>query len=256
MTTDSLTFGQFAQDFFSENCPRMRQFKQLGKEFAPRYINEQRRVLTCFILTDKVLYNTPVLSMKRFHVQRFIDKTINNYGITRKSKGILSLLKIILKELFYLEYIDRDIAAGLRSIVYKEKEKGILSLQEIKEFLNPKLFDSLTERAFFTTALLCGLRKSEARALFWSDIDFDNDVITVQRAWKDGKTLGLPKNGKARTTWAPKLVKTLLLEYKRLNCSSGDLIFTVSESWVQRHFKQLMERMGIDCKAAILSFTV
>jgi len=40
-----------------------------------------------------------------------------------------------------------------------------------------------SERAFWATALFCGLRRGELRGLQWLHVDFENGVIRVERSW-------------------------------------------------------------------------
>jgi integrase len=40
-----------------------------------------------------------------------------------------------------------------------------------------------SERAFWATALFCGLRRGELRGLQWLHVDFEDDVIRVERSW-------------------------------------------------------------------------
>lgn len=41
----------------------------------------------------------------------------------------------------------------------------------------------LSERAFWSTALFCGLQRGELRGLQWLHVDFDAGVIRVERSW-------------------------------------------------------------------------
>lgn len=41
----------------------------------------------------------------------------------------------------------------------------------------------VSERAFWSTTLFCGLRRGELRGLQWLHVDFDAGVIRVERSW-------------------------------------------------------------------------
>lgn len=59
--------------------------------------------------------------------------------------------------------------------------------------------------------MLSGLRRGEATALTWDDVNFDKGTIQVNRSWNfKQKSFKPPKNGKARTVYIPnKLVNYL-----------------------------------------------
>lgn len=60
--------------------------------------------------------------------------------------------------------------------------------------------------------MLSGLRRGEATALTWQDIDFDNSTISVTKSFDfKQRKIKEPKNGKARTVFVPKL----LIDYLR-----------------------------------------
>ncbi len=64
--------------------------------------------------------------------------------------------------------------------------------------------------------MLSGLRRGEATALLWSDIDFENDTISVTKSY-DFKAgcLKPPKNGKPRIVSVPKLLTSYLSGIER-----------------------------------------
>ncbi len=43
----------------------------------------------------------------------------------------------------------------------------------------------LADRAIYATALYAGLRRGELRGLRWTDVDFERNLIRVERAWDD-----------------------------------------------------------------------
>lgn len=55
--------------------------------------------------------------------------------------------------------------------------------------------------------MLSGLRRGEATALQWSDIDFENKTISVSKSYNfKTKKMKLPKNGKARIVVVPQIL--------------------------------------------------
>ena len=60
-----------------------------------------------------------------------------------------------------------------------KKEMDFYTLEEFKQFLSCE--DDLKWKCLFETLYYCGLRRGEARALNWADIDFVNRTIRVNK---------------------------------------------------------------------------
>jgi integrase len=248
-----LTFGEFAQPFFSVTCLRLQRSRLSGRTFSPRYIEEQRRILTQCILTDNTLCSTAVNKLNRRDLELFVLRVVQRCGYSRKSKAIVDLVKLITKELYNYDYIAHDYTKTLCSIHYQEAPRGILSRSEVRLLLSDEPYESLKEQTFFTVSYLCGLRKSEVLALKWKDIDFKYNTVHVMRAWKSETEIGLPKSGKPRISWLPLPAKKLLTAYHGAGDLPENFVFTsdrklcqrLSNTWVQKHFVKIMDRMDV-----------
>ena len=255
---ENLTIGSFASLFYTKNCPHLRHFRLSGHvNSSQRHINMQQQLIKKHILTDNELCSFSITDLKGYHIEGFLERTVAKSGYNRTTKAIIDLLKLILAELYRQDLTEKDLSKKIKRIKYEEKERGCLTVEEVYEFLKPNYYENTFERALFATSLLCGLRRGEVLALHWHDIDFKHNCVRVKNAWKDTKTLGKPKNGKARVTWLPPLAKILLsaLREEQKDDSNGDLIFKsrfkgcvrLSETYVQKHFRKIMARMGTDC---------
>jgi integrase len=81
------------------------------------------------------------------------------------------------------------------------------------------------ERAFWAIALFAGLRRGELRALRWSDVDFERNVVRVERAWDDYEGEQEPKSfaGRRRVPLAG-LVRRELVAHKLATGRSGEAL--------------------------------
>jgi integrase len=75
-------------------------------------------------------------------------------------------------------------------------------------------------RAFFTTALWCGLRPGELTGLRWDDVDFDAGVIRVRRSLKQGEDGvlspgSLKTESSRRTLSLPDAVRSALVALRK-----------------------------------------
>lgn len=82
----------------------------------------------------------------------------------------------------------------------RKKEMDFWTHEEFKKFISVE--DDLMYRTFFKVVYYCGLRKGEARALDWNDIDFNNNTLTIRKGLSDNV------NGKRYIITSPKTLKS------------------------------------------------
>ena len=88
--------------------------------------------------------------------------------------------------------------------------------------------------------MLSGLRRGEATALLWSDIDFKNKTISVTKSYNfKQNTLKAPKNGKSRIVSVP----TVLIDYlSKAERTSPYVITTANNTMMtESAWKRLLE---------------
>ena len=137
----------------------------------------------------------------------------------------------------------RSMATKRRNKVERRQKQKLVVGRDIPE---PIEIDALLQktvddrwRAFFLTAIRCGLRASELRGLRWQDINFKKSEIQVcQRADRYGE-IGNPKSADSQRT-VPVLPKTLAaLQTWKLQCPKLDgrrnLVFPNGNGHVEQH---------------------
>lgn len=82
----------------------------------------------------------------------------------------------------------------------RKKEMDFWTHEEFKKFISVE--NDLMYRTFFKVVYYCGLRKGEARALDWNDIDFNNNTLTIRKGLSDNV------NGKRYIITSPKTLKS------------------------------------------------
>ena len=97
--------------------------------------------------------------------------------------------------------------------------------------------------------MLSGLRRGEATALQWNDIDFVNNKISVTKSYNfKAKEFKAPKNGKARVVSVPQILidylKTLPKESMFVLTNSSGKMMT-DDSW-RRMYQSYMHDMNIE----------
>lgn len=101
---------------------------------------------------------------------------------------------------------------------FKEKE---IKEESSKEVWSREQFDSFLEfveddiyAAFFTLLFWTGLRRGEAKALTWNDIDFEKSLISIRRSLS-GKTKGKTLEPKAPKTQGS--IRTIPIDYQTMS---------------------------------------
>jgi integrase len=159
--------------------------------------------------------------------------------------------------------IHRNPAALVKRPAVERKDAGYLSAQQAEALLETIRGDRL--EALYRVMLATGLRRGEALALHWRDVDFDAAVVRVR--WTLSRTsagleLGEPKTEKSRRTVPLPIpaVETLRAHRKRQAAEqlaagslwqSNGLVFTseigtpLEPRNVLRRFEALAERAGL-----------
>lgn len=105
---------------------------------------------------------------------------------------------------------------GLKLTVSKsEKTPDILTLDEIRVLLREAKRNHHPWYPIWAIALLTGMRSGELYALEWSDVDLENERITVSKSYHTrGKVVKSTKNGRWRTIPINVELQALLKELK------------------------------------------
>jgi integrase len=119
---------------------------------------------------------------------------------------------------------------GLKIVLKEEKRPEILKVEEIRKLLYEAREFRSKWFPIWGMALLTGMRNGELYALKWSDIDFERDLITVQRSFnKRTNEFKSTKAGYWRTVPISSELKTLLLELRESR--SGEFVLPRLIEW-------------------------
>lgn len=103
-------------------------------------------------------------------------------------------------------------------VIKDENKIKYITIEDFNKFIS--VIDNDLYRTFFYFAMYTGCRKGEIFALTWNDIDFDNNVISINKTLNEeikGKfTITSTKNNQNRKIKMNKLLVNILLEYKNL----------------------------------------
>ena len=104
-------------------------------------------------------------------------------------------------------YIERNVISSVARIKSPRRERRVLNQDEINALLEACMGSHIYP--IVVTALHTGMRKSELLNLGWSDIDFDQQIVTVQ-----AKNGWHTKNYRSRTLQMTPVLYRVLMDHK------------------------------------------
>lgn len=175
----------------------------------------------------------------------------NNAFKKYKKNTLVSLNSLLKSFLEFCEqegYIEKTPYFKITMKNAKEGEKiNPFSLNEIKAILQS--IPDLRLKAFLTTAFLTGLRTGEQLALLWSDIDFKNKKININKSLNISGVITSPKNKPSiREVDLLEPVEKILKELKATEPANKKMIFLSvpkRTQYFQRAFKKLLKALNL-----------
>ncbi len=188
-------------------------------------------------------------------VSKITKESVTNYhnnAFKKYKKNTLVSLNSLLKS--FLEFCEQEgytEKTPYFKITMKNAKEGEkidpFSLNEIKAIL--KSTPDLRLKAFLTTAFLTGLRTGEQLALLWSDIDFENKKININKSLNLSGVITSPKNKSSiREVDLLEPVEKILKELKATEPANKKMIFLSVPKRTQdfqRAFKKLLKALNL-----------
>lgn len=195
------------------------------EKLADNYIKKHCKI-NCKPSTQ-LLYNTYI----KVHLQEFKKKIarnitksdiinlileIKNKGVTNKTiNGIITFVLAVLNYSVEMDLLKGYIVPKIKKLVQVRPEIKFLNETQIKVFLEVAKNDRFY--AFFATALYTGMRRGELLALEWSDIDFKNSRLKVNKQLYKGVAQPTKTNKERIVDIPPNLLE--LLKQEKQNCN-------------------------------------
>lgn len=184
-----------------------------------------------FLKTTRIFNNHILPAMGQYKVDR-IDVTICQKHVDHWAKELkrfnmvkayaAKVLKFALKRGYIqtnpFDLVEIPIVKKQVSLEEEENENFYTREQLVKLLDCFKQESNLRRFAFFHLLSFSGMRKSEAFALMWKDINFENNEIRINKAvarGKQGLYLGPTKNGLPRTIKMDATTMQLLRDWKK-----------------------------------------
>lgn len=177
------------------------------------------------------------------------DKLLDKLSIA-SAKKVHTVLSSVLNYAIKMEYLKTNVAREVGNVDLREQKRmNYWQLEEFKTFIN--VVDRLDYKTLFMTLFYGGLRKGEALALTWKDIDFDKSTIDINKTIMK-RIVTTPKNeSSVRKIQMPSHTMNLLAELKISKLSKPDYVVfgefydSLADTSVSRYFDNYIKEAGV-----------
>lgn len=195
-----------------------------------------------------------------FELQKFSVDLINKGMAPNTVNGIISIVKCSLRRAEALGIVDKQYGEAIARPKTKEKDVESLSREEQRKIEQYILDNKEDNRFGIILSMYTGLRVGELLALQWSDIDFANSMMTVNKSchdsWKEGKYIKIIDTTKTDSSMRkipiPKQLLSKLKELKKKAKSEyviqGKTKYGAQVRSYQRSFENLLNILNIPHK--------
>lgn len=242
-TLKNITFKEFGDIYLD--------YLRLRRE--PKTVNAYKIAINKF----EKLNNIPINKISKLNIQTCVDDMLSNALMKSTIKIYVNKLKTIFNAcITNYNIIKINPVSGIDIGIDKiQKEKTALTKNQLDNLLNKLSKLKSPKQIYFIAALLagkCGLRVGEICGLKWSDIDFKNSTVKIDRQLKKSEDkkwyLGsLKSKNSYRTIPIPAIVKKELLEYKSNNPINFEgLILNRNVDSIANNISKLFTTLGYD----------
>ncbi|EGQ1288547.1 tyrosine-type recombinase/integrase [Staphylococcus pseudintermedius] len=179
-------------------APSTSTFKQVADDWLKQYANDVK--VSSVRAREKAIYHAiqqfgtyPIQSIKKRDYQRFVDDMSLQYS-KNYVDSIVASTNMIFKYAYDMKLIKVLPSEGIKRPKKKrtveeledtEIHKKFLEKDELFEFLQVAKYNHSPQNSFevFTTLAYTGMRAGELLALKWSDIDFENNTISITKTY-------------------------------------------------------------------------
>lgn len=194
--------------------------------------------------------NKKINKIKNRDITKFQDILIDKYSANH-AKKIHTTLSAIFNYAIKQEYVKTNPASIVGNIdLEDDKHINYWTLEEFKKFIS--VVDDQQYYAFFMTLYYSGMRKGEALALTWNDIDFNENKITINKTVYNRKVTTTKTKASRRTVIMPKHTIRILSQlkaskehYKPDYVVFGEFHNHISTSSIDRYFAKYIKASNV-----------
>jgi len=191
VSNDRLTFGQFLDKWLEDSVkPSVR----------PRTYDQYSQYVRLYI--RPALGNIKLVKLSPENIQALLNRQVKKGLSARTAQLTHAIIRRALVQAYKWQLVPRNVATLVDPPRGARFEPTPLTPDETRAFLKAVKGDRL--EAFYTVAVALGLRRGEALALRWKDIDLEAGTLTVRHTLQNlpggGWNLAEPKSRNSRRT--------------------------------------------------------
>lgn len=173
---------------------------------------------------------------------KLLDKKLSVTSVKKAHTVLSSMLNYAIKT----EYLKVNVAREAGNLDIKETKRfEFWTIDEFKQFIST--VDDLMYRTLFMTLFYSGMRKGEALALTWKDVDFENSIIDINKTAFHQNITSTKTESSVRKVKMPQHTMNLLRELKLSKLSKinyvvfGEFYDHISESTLDRQYNHYVK---------------
>jgi len=173
-----------------------------------------------------------IQDITRSDIHQLIFEDLGDLTSSHTKGNILKMVKRVLQMACEEGILDRNPCTGL-SVKHAEAEQKVLTSQEVEQFLREAKTVNHRFYPVWAMALMTGMRSGELFALQWADVDFDNKLIRVNKAWNSKVGITPTKTRKNRVVPISEDLLTFLKGQKLQSGSASPFVLPRLWEWEQ-----------------------
>ena len=224
---------------------------KLSQQYLERHctLNCKNSTITLYesyLKTIKPLLRLKAKDITKRHIENLILELKTRDMSNKSINGIVTFIQAILNYAVDNELISNNPIIRLKKLPQVKPPINFLNETQIEVFLQQAETCPQTYKTFFYTALYTGMRRGELLALEWSNIDFKQNKIRVNKQIYRGITQ-TTKTGKERYIDMSERLKDILIEHKQQGILSKYVFHTNGKplhpwNMEETYFKPLLKR--------------
>ena len=170
-----ITFDEYSKIFLSKYCDN------IGLVTKDGYEKSLKRILP--ILGKKRLNDITPLILDNMYQQLKVGKNKQQLGY-HSMYNYYKLINVMFNQALKWELLDRNPNLKANKPKREKKERNYYDLEQVDTLLSYLEYENIKYKTLIILALDSGARRSEICALRWSDINFDTQMMKIDKSLK------------------------------------------------------------------------